>query len=313
MSIFFVPALISLLFKAVILSYVLRGGRVSIIFLSLIVVFAIHNTIEFIGYFYLQNNQMVEILFRLYYVATTYVILYMLLHALSVSKLENKASVTALITIATALSGLMLFSDQVITGLYSIGYTVSALKGPHYWSFATFILISLCSSFGVLVYGYRTAQSQIDSVRCMHSMLALSPMLLVCAAAIIFKIADININATGLIPIATTLFLIIVVNTESKHKLSDLRRIMPLSAERETTNNLMDLLDNYIQNGNQSNVYKELQEGIEKEIIMYSLKKCDNNITYTAKMMGLKNRSTLYSMINRLDIDLKQVKQNAMD
>ena len=74
----------------------------------------------------------------------------------------------------------------------------------------------------------------------------------------------------------------------------------------------MDLLDTYIQNSslsNQSNVYKDLQAGIEKEIILYSLKTCEGNITNTAKMMGLKNRSTLYSMMNRLEMNLNEVKQ----
>ena len=133
-------------------------------------------------------------------------------------------------------------------------------------------------------------------------------MILVGALAMVFKIAEIEVNATGLVPIATAVFLGIILKTESKHKLSDLRRVMPLSAERQTTHNLMDLLDSYIQNGNQSNVYKELQAGIEKEIIMYSLNKCDNNITKTAKLMGLKNRSTLYSMMNRHGVNSKELK-----
>ena len=57
-------------------------------------------------------------------------------------------------------------------------------------------------------------------------------------------------------------------------------------------------------------VYKELQAGIEKEIINYSLEKCNNNVSATSKMMGLKNRSTLCSMMNRLGIDLGELKEN---
>jgi DNA-binding protein Fis len=313
MSIYFVPALVALIFKLFILAYVLRGGRVSIVFLSLIIIFALHNAIEIFGYFNVQRGDLANVYFLLYYVATVYVILYMLLHGLSVSKLENKIALTAFVALSTCLSGLILFTDLIIGGQYSIGYSVTAIKGPYYWAFAAYILITLSSGFFATLLGYKNATSQIDSIRCLHSMLALAPMTLVCAIAMIFKMTDVGVNATGLIPIATTLFLIIVLKTESKHKLSDLRRVMPLSPERETSNNFMDLLDSYIQSGDRCNVYKELQAGIEKEIIMYSIKKCDGNISKTTRMMGLKNRSTLYSMMTRLDMNLEELKQQNAD
>lgn len=313
MSIYFAPAFVALLLKLFVLAYVIRGGRVSLVFLSLIVVFSIHNAIEVLGYFNYQSDVAVSIFFRLYYVATIYVILYMFLHGLSVSKLENRITITAAVLISTVLAGFTLFTDLVVAGQYSIGYTISALEGPYYSIFAIYILISLSCSVFVTLHGYRKAESQIDSVRCLHSMLALAPVTVVCALTMTFKMANIGVTATGLIPIATALFLIIVLQTESKHKLSDLRRIMPLSPERKTTNSLMDLLDTYVQNSNQSNVYKELQAGIEKEIILYSLKKCNGNITNTAKLMGLKNRSTLYSMMNRLEMNLKELKHQAID
>ncbi len=309
MSIYFIPALVALLVKLFVLAYVLKGGKVSIVFLSLIVVFAAHNAIEVFGYISFSNNSdNVGVFFQLYYVATAYVIMYIMLHSLAITKLEHTFSTGILITLTTALSGLMLFSNSVIAGQYSIGYSMTAVKGTYYWLFASHLLIILIASLAVLVYGYRKATSHIDSVRCLHSLFALAPIILVFVVAVIFKIADIGINATGLVPIATTLFLGIVLKTEATHKLSDLRRLMPLSLERETTNNLMDLLDNYMQNSNKENVYKELQDGIERQIISYSLQKCDNNVSKTTRMMGLKNRSTFYSMVKRLEIDLNEAK-----
>jgi len=84
---------------------------------------------------------------------------------------------------------------------------------------------------------------------------------------------------------------------------------MPLSLEKQTTNNFMELLDYYITHKNEDDVFKTIQVGVEREIIFYSLKKCDYNVSKTTKMMGLKNRSTLYSMMNRLDIDIKGMKK----
>jgi len=71
------------------------------------------------------------------------------------------------------------------------------------------------------------------------------------------------------------------------------------------------MLDEYVQNSNKENVYKTLQASIEREIICYSLEKSNNNITHTANMMGLKNRSTLYSMLNRHGIDLQELKMSS--
>ncbi len=309
MSIYFVPALASLLFKLFVLAYVLRGGKVSIVFLSLIVVFAAHNAIEIFGYFQFVNGVVGDVFLRLYYVATVFTILYILLHGLSVSVVESRSLTTTLVTASTVLSSLILFTDLIVSGQYSIGYTVSAVKGPYYWLFASYILVFLSCNFAALFYGYGKAKSRLDSVRCVHSLFALTPVMLVFMVATILKIADVGINATGMVPIATAIFLAIVLRTEAKHKLSDLRRLMPLSMERATSNQFMDLLDGYINNSNQTNAYKTLQAGIEREIVCYSLKKCNNNVSHATKMMGLTNRSTLYSMMNRLDIDMSELKK----
>lgn len=308
MNIYFLPSLLSLLFNLLVLAYVIRGGSVSRIFLTLVVVFSLHNAIEFFGYLLDSTTSTVEIMFRLYYVATIFVMLYMLLYALSVSKLESTTTTSFAISIATILSSLILFSDSIVSGVYSIGYSVSAMKGEHYDLFSLYILSTLAIGFAVTYIGHARARSELDSLRCLHSLLALTPITLAFGVAMLFKILNIGINATGMVPIATALFLAIMLKTESRHKLSNLRRLLPLSLERETTARMMDLLDEYVKNANQEDVYKELQAGIEKEIINYSLKKCENNVTYTAKLMGLKNRSTLYSMINRLDINLDELK-----
>ncbi|MCH2191527.1 MAG: hypothetical protein MK188_11435 [Gammaproteobacteria bacterium] len=308
MNIYFLPSLLSLAFNLFVLAYVIRGGSVSRVFTTIVVVFAIHNGIEFFGYLLDANPATVETMFRLYYVATVFVMLYMLLYALSVSKLESLITTSISIGIATVLSCLILFFDSVVAGVYSIGYSVSATKGEYYNLFSLYIFSTLLLGFITTYIGHLRAKSELDSMRCLHSLLALTPITLVFATAMIFKILNIGINATGLVPIATALFLAIMLKTESRHKLSNLRRLLPLSLERQTTARMMDLLDEYIKNAHKEDVYKDLQSGIEKEIINYSLKKCENNVTSTAKLMGLKNRSTLYSMINRLDIDLEELK-----
>ena len=259
----------------------------------------------------LYENRYIEQILRPYYIITVYSIMYIALYALTVSEVISRSITIGIATISTIVSALILYSDHIISGHYSIGYSVSAEKGDFYWSFAALVIIGMLSSCITLLYGYRNASTQMKATRCLYSLYAITPFLLVALVVMIFKLLNIPLNAIMVLPIATTLFLIITIKTESKHKLSEIKHLLPLSLERKTANHFLIMLDEYVQNSNEDNVYKNLQANIEREIICYSLKKCNNNISHTANMMGLKSRSTLYSMLNRHGINLKELKLNS--
>jgi len=242
MSVYFLPALISLLFKLIILAVAMRGGKVSTVFLSLIVIFAFHNAIELIGYFMFLNGHDIDIFFRPYYVASIFMATYVLLHGLALSGLNNKYSTLILLTLATSLSIVSLYGDAIVAGQYSIGYSATAVEGPYYWVFALYVPIVLLSNVAVLTNGYKRAETQLDSIRCAYSLVALAPLIITFSVAIIFKLADSGLNAAGIVPVATTLFLIIVLKSESQHKLSDVRRFLPFSLERKTSSKWMSML-----------------------------------------------------------------------
>jgi len=272
-SMYLLPALVSLLLKLFVLSIVIRGGKVSVLFLSLICVFALHNGIELVGYVQHLNNETIDIYFRLYYVATIYLLMYILLHGLTSSRFENVFITTAVVTVATSLSLFVLFSDIIIAGQYSIGYSATAILGPYYSAFKLYVLASLLLSSAALIYRYKSSASQLESTRSLYSLFALSPVILACFLAMLFRILEMDINGAGMLPIATTLFLIIVLKGESKHRLSDIRRFLPLSPERAISANVMELVDAYVNQDKKADAYKTLQAGIEKEIICYTLDK----------------------------------------
>ena len=194
MNIAFLPALISLIFNLMVLAHLFRGGRVSKSFLWLIIVFASHNAIEFIGFINgasaKAGHESVEWMFRLYYGTTTFVILAMFLHATSVSN-ANSNLVTIISSLgAFAISFCLFFTDLIVSGYYSIGYSASAEKGPLFQLFSFYVFVALFGGAYVTFKGYRTAASQIESVRCFLSLMALAPMTLVCMMAMLFKILD---------------------------------------------------------------------------------------------------------------------------
>ena len=307
MSIFFIPALISLLLKLYVLMKNVARDKISILFLSLIIVFALHNAVELFGYFSLLKNGHVPHFFRPYYVITIYLISYLLLHGLQVAGYINRLITSAVLSIATLLAGLIVFSNLIVEGHVRVSYTVTAIEGQYYSIFSAFIIISLIATTTTLIHGYKNANTSLQSQRCLYSLYALAPIILAFTIAIIGKITQINLTAAGIVPIATTLFLLIILKTESQHQLSDIRKFLPLSLEKKTSNNFMSILDHYMSHQNEENIFKTIQSNVEKEIISYSLEKCDYNVAKTTKMMGLKNRSTLYSMIKRHDINLKKI------
>ena len=158
----------------------------------------------------------------------------------------------------------------------------------------------------MLVYGYIKPADQLDAIACLYSLFALTPLIIVSIVVLALKTFEIKINSAGIVPITTTLFLYIILKSESKHNFTDIRRYLPFSDERKAAIKLLELTDIYSQKAYQNDSYSELRKGIESRIILYTLSKCNGSVTEASKMMGLQNRSTLYSMINRLDIKHKE-------
>ena len=201
MSIVLIPALISLFFKLFVLAYAARGGRVSVLFLSLIIVFGIHNTVEATGYIQFligKPEETVAITFKLYYIATVYLLLYIILHALKVSKIEKALITSSLVITANLLCIGILFTDSIIEGHRIISYTMTAVKGPYYWAFSAYVISILSLSLISLIYGKQRAPTQLDATRCKYSLLALLPIFSVFLLVIILKTLKITINAAGL-------------------------------------------------------------------------------------------------------------------
>lgn len=307
MSVYMLPALIGLVLKLFILVLAFRGGKISTLFLSLIVVFACHNAIELVGYLQFSNNESVEMLFRPYYVVSIYSVMYILLHGLAISEQSNRVITAFLVSLATSISVLVLNTDLIVAGQYSIGYSITAVQGPFYWGFVLYVAFIFAATVAVLIREYRNAQSSLKSIRSAYSLFALAPVMVIALIAVLLKVTNTGINAAGIFPIATTVFLILILKGESQHRLMDIRRFLPFSPERKAATEVVQIMDEYTASDNSgSESFKALRNDIERKIIVYTLNRCNNNITKATKMMGFESRSTLYSMMNRLGINHNQ-------
>jgi len=312
MNLFFLSACAGLTLKLFVLAHVIKGAKISKPLLLLIIAFTIHNTIDVFGYLdYVRSNlELTSYVFHTYYVATTYMVTYIMIHALKISNSNQKYITVTSILLATILSALIIFSNLILGSEQHINESIRAIKGPLYWFSTSYFSLSLLITFLILINAQRSSKSSIKARHCKYNLMALIPILFAGLIVVTLKTLDIKLTSTGLLSLATTISLIIIIRTESKHELSNISRFFPLSLERQTANSFLNLLDKYVENGHKENVYKDLQHGIEKEIVSYSLKKCNNNISKTAKMMGIRNRSTLYAMIKRLGIEHESTQTN---
>ena len=303
MSYYMLPALAGLVLKLVILAYAWRGRKTAGLLVSLLLIFALHNAIEFVGYSLFLDHQAVETLFRTYYVVTVFGLAIISLLAFETSKNTLAWINYGLFAIGTLLAGAIMFSDLVVAGHYSIGYAATAVQGEYYAAFAIYCLIALLTALGSLIYGWHTATTPLQATRCLYSLMAVTPVLFIGPLVLILNMFGIFINAAGLIPLATTFFVYVVIKGESDHQLTDIRRFLPFSNERRLAARFSELTDAYAQSSNQENAYADLRDGIERQAILYTFEKCGGNISESTRMMGLQNRSTLYSMMKRLGIE----------
>jgi DNA-binding NtrC family response regulator len=102
-----------------------------------------------------------------------------------------------------------------------------------------------------------------------------------------------------LIPIATTIFLVVILRMERSHKLTDMRMLIPGSEESKVLGELMAAFSNYSIYGEN---HKETLNEIERALVIYKHTAMANMKTSEiAKEMGMP-RPTLYSIYNRLGL-----------
>ena len=130
MSILALPALIALLFKAGLFAYALRAPRHNSktrLFMALLILFSLHNAVEFIGFNHFAAygfDEFIELCGYLYFVIGIpfFVVLLHLSLALSIDNWQSRARYVWILYVpALILEYLLLGTDKLVTGFrYSI-------------------------------------------------------------------------------------------------------------------------------------------------------------------------------------------------
>lgn len=243
----------------------------------------------------------IDWIFRPYYVCLIWGLILMCLFSIKTSILEHKFKhlLSLLVLSGISFSFFILTTDIIVEGVVSIGYSATAIKGEMFGVFLVFSSACLLFIVVILSIGIYKAQSDTSKNNCLWALLALMPIIIVGASISILLSFNIKINFAGILPIATSLFLIVMLKTEDSHNLSDFRRFLPLSLESKTSRKASQLFSKYTMD---EISYKELKIGVEIIATEYKFLK-KGNVSQAAISMDL-NRSTVSNLVSRHNLKL---------
>lgn len=301
MNIIMLPPILALIVNFGVLWAASRSTNKTMGFIPLVIGFSMLNMCEILGSFSGWSHAALEFIVRCYYCCAVVALALVTLYAAEISRYQTP-KLNWFIGVTTAMVSLaIMFSDLVLAGIHSIGYSVSADKGLAYIVFQLFSLGLLMSVGVMLTLGYRNARTHEQQIKCSGTALAILPSIVACLCLLVLMWFGIKINAIIVLPLTIMAFILITLALEERHKLTDIRRFIPGSAERRASREVMEICSNYARD---EVSYRDAISEIERVLVVHKYQKNHKNASATAELMGMP-RSSLYSIFNRLKIESK--------
>ena len=128
---------------------------------------------------------------------------------------------------ALLMSLFVLFSDSIISDVRSISYTITRVPGEYYFVAPVYSVVMLLSAVGSSIYGYRKAEQHFSRIQSMYVLLSVFFLALPIIVAIIFMAFGYEVNASVILPIGVSMFLVIITYGLNAEGLYDLRVWIP--------------------------------------------------------------------------------------
>lgn len=300
MTWFMLPAILGILVKLYLLLSSTRRKWISGGLVGLVSILALHNFSELLLFNGFVRHLNAEYLMRAYYLCAISVSTYAFWYSYKGDRTRSKKLPATVILIALLLSFAVTTSDFVIAGAASLTYSVTAVKGDYYWFFQVFSLVASLGTLTYLVLNYLRSESASEQIRNFYALVSMVPLVITGVAIICLMSLGVKINATFVFPIASTLFLIILIKGKySESLINDPRSFIPFSAEGQLNSSMK--ASNLLYRIGEID-HKMHMADLEKSTILYMLSKNKGNISKTAASMKI-NRTTLYGKFKTLGID----------
>jgi hypothetical protein len=282
MSFFAIPSFINLIIKLWLFWY----GRESIFtknrFLGLLLLsFFSLNLVEFLQY-YLNDELHALANILAYWLVAVIAATVMLIFA---DKLTyQRIPVILPIVVIAIFSYFIIFTRTLISGVDSIGYSITRIPGSYYWVLQCYILISVLGSAVLLLCGGLFHKDMLRRKKCSVVFFALLPV--VVATVIILSLMQIGlkVNAALVVTTAITCFLAILIFTEIHYSLFNILTATPvisLQVSRQIIKLMVDICRK------RSIKLKSFLQGIENILIVVALEVNEGNRKRTARQLDM--------------------------
>jgi hypothetical protein len=306
MSYFLIPAVFALIVKIMIFIFAAKTGLRNSLLFVFIVTYAIHNVWEITVLLspYLSNDLSFFIM-RIYYVTSFLLTGLACSLALRISEVPKSGyfKKLELVTWVSTSIGILLslFSNMIITGVEPLTYSMTALRGPAYIFFAASCSLALIIGLTSLIIESLNSDSERQRKRTLGMLIAFTPMVVAAIGVILLMHYNYQINATMVLPITSTLFLVILTWSERKHRLTGLRHIIPFTHEFRVSNELRDTFNSFAAN---EISFTDANDKIQTLLLSYSYEKHKGNKKLIAKTLQIP-RSTLYTKLDKYKIGIE--------
>lgn len=280
--------------------YFAGASKKSNAFISFFALLTIHNASELLLFFHYFTGSDAFFSMQIYYACSFGVLAGLLIYAIDISGFRFFPKVTnqIIVFIFLSLSFLTIFTPLIISGYQDIAYAVTAKKGEYYFIFRIVSLSTFLFVLCILLAGclFRPLQNK---AKCAYTILSLCPVLLIGTVVIFLMKSGVQVNAMSVLPIGTTLIVLITLFGEKRHKTTDVRQWLPWSKEFKLAREMLNLIQGYSQ---RDLSLKQVCDMFQKMLIVYDLEKSKGDAIKVVESTGA-SKSTLYSKMAKFGIN----------
>lgn len=296
------PSIIAILVKFTIL-YFFANSNMSRKFLWLIAIFSVNNIAELLLFFGTQQGMNPEQAMAIYYVSIIFAMFFTCVYAVDLAKLKMLRVMLWFFGCLYLITSLLIVAtDKIISGAIPLNHGYTAINGEHYFVFSMISIFTILLVVSSLIIGYKKSNCHKTQIQCGWSLIALSSLIIISISVVILMALGKEVNALTVIPIGTTLFVLISLITETEHGMTDVRAFLPTTQENKAVIKIANISAKYTM---EELSHHEATNEINRVMVEYKIQKEDNNMSKAAKSMGMA-RPTLYNLANRFNINFKK-------
>lgn len=224
---------------------------------------------------------------RLYYVAATLCVVSYVAAVLKVTDKLPRLLVFLLMLVSGVWILVLAGTDFIVSGVTSIGYSVTRIEGPYYKLFQLFVLSSSLFALIFLARAYFVTDDWIKRRNILVLLLA-TVLLIGCSLiVVVMMMVGFKVNATIILPSLTIVTITMLAHARYEGRLFRILSFVPKTSEYAITLNTVRAFLKGNSHGLQSAV-NEFERGIIRDVLL----KCGGNKTEAAKQLGI-SRATL--------------------